>query len=219
MRDDIPVVIDRRLTPRGELVLRRAGSHFEVIANGTFLMDTRDGRSERALVAAALEGLARPRVLLGGLGVGFSLEEALRHDVTEVVVIELEPAVVEWAVGPLRECVERGLDDPRVHVMVGDLRELVPDLEPPFDAVCLDIDNGPGWTVHEMNASLYGDEGLAALGRLLRPGGRLSVWSSQDDEGFEARLGTLFGSVTTIRVPVPRGPDDVVYVASRIRRP
>ena len=88
------MVVDRRRTPRGELVLRRAGPHFEVIADGTFLMDTRDGRSERALVREALRGVERGRLLLGGLGVGFSLDEALSlPSLHEVVVVEIEPAV------------------------------------------------------------------------------------------------------------------------------
>jgi spermidine synthase len=216
--DQRPLVIDRRVTSRGDVVLRRAGDAFEVIANGTFLMDTRDGRSERALVAAALEGMTRPRLLLGGLGVGFSLDEALRRDVAEVVVVEVEPAVLEWAAGPLRGVVEHGLDDPRVRPVIADLREVLAELEPPFDAVCLDVDNGPGWLVHEDNAALYGREGLAAVARLLRPGGRLSVWSAQPDEEFEARLRQLFGRVETIHIPVARGPDDVVYL-SRTRRP
>ena len=209
-----PMVIDRRLTPRGELVLRRAGRHFEVIANGTFLMDTRNGQSERALVAAALEGMTLPRVLLGGLGVGFSLDEALRRDVAEVVVVEVEPAVLEWAAGPLRAAVEHGLDDPLVRPVIGDLREVLADLRPPFDAVCLDVDNGPGWLVHEANAALYVREGLAALAGLLRPGGRLSVWSAQPEAGFGARLRQVFERVDVIHIPVPRGPDDVVYVAT-----
>jgi len=215
-----PVVIDRRDTERGELVLRRAGADFEVIANGTFLMDTHDGRSERALVAAAVAGMRRPRVLLGGLGVGFSLDEALRHDPAEVVVVEIEPAVLEWAAGPLRDVVEHGVHDPRVRAVVGDLREVVAAPGPPFDAICLDVDNGPGWLVHEANAWLYGDEGLASLAALLRPGGRLSVWSAHDDAAFQRRLRRPFGSVSQIRVPVARGPDDVIYLAevSRSRR-
>ncbi|HET6847440.1 MAG TPA: hypothetical protein VFH74_01175 [Gaiellales bacterium] len=212
--DPRPVVVDRRVTPRGELVLRRTGDAFEVISNGTFLMDTRDGRSERALVAAALEGMAGARVLLGGLGVGFSLDEALRQDVTEVVVVEVEPAVLDWAAGPLRGAVEHGLDDPRVQPVVGDIREVMARLDASFDAVCLDVDNGPGWLVHDANASLYGAAGLEALARLLRPGGRLSVWSAQDDAEFEARLRSIFADVAVIRIPVPRGPDDVIYVAS-----
>jgi spermidine synthase len=211
--DDRPVVVDRRATPRGELVLRRAGDHFEVIANGTFLMDTRDGRSERALVATALNGLRRPRLLLGGMGVGFSLDEALRYDVAEVVVVEVEPAVLEWAAGPLRGVVEHGLADPRVRPVVGDLREVIGDLTPPFDAVCLDVDNGPGWLVHEGNAVLYDLDGLARLAALLCPGGRLAVWSAQPDDAFERRLEAVFDRVSAVRIPVARGPDDVVYLA------
>lgn len=212
--DPRPVVVDRRATARGELVLRRAGAAFEVISNGTFLMDTRGGRSERALVSAALEGTAGARLLLGGLGVGFSLDEALRHDVAEVVVVEVEPAVLEWAAGPLRGVVERGLDDPRVHPVVGDLRDVIAGMEGGFDAVCLDVDNGPGWLVHEPNASLYDAAGLEALAGLLRPGGRLSVWSAHEDGAFEARLREIFTEVAVTRIPVARGPDDVVYLAT-----
>src|SRR3954453_12279271 len=211
--EERPLIIDRRSTPRGELVLRRAGAHFEVIANGTFLMDTRDGRSERALVAAALDGLSRPRVLLGGLGVGFSLDEALRHDVAEVTVVELEPAVVEWAAGPLSAVVEHGLRDPRVRPVIGDLREVIAELDAPFDAICVDVDNGPGWLVHEGNASLYDVGGLTRLAALLNPGGRLAVWSARPDDEFEGMLRAVFERVSVIRIPVPRGPDDVVYLA------
>ena len=134
-----PVVVDRRDTPRGELVLRRAGEHHEVIANGTFMMDTRDGRSERALVREALAGLSGARLLLGGLGVGFSLDEALRGDrVSDVVVIELEPAVVEWAGTHLRRLNRHGVDDHRVRLVVGDLRRQLGRLGCEFDAICLD---------------------------------------------------------------------------------
>jgi spermidine synthase len=216
------VVIDRRHTERGELVLRRAGGHHEVIANGTFLMDTRDGRSERALVRESLAGGREgARLLLGGLGVGFSLDEALRHPVAEVVVVEVEPAVVEWARGPLRGAVEHGLDDPRVRLVVTDMREVIDGGGAPFDAVCLDVDNGPGWLVHEANAALYDDRGLASMAAMLRPGGRLGVWAAADDPAFEDRLRSSVGPVRTVRVPVDRGDDDVVYIAtvSRSRLP
>jgi spermidine synthase len=209
-----PVVIERRVTPRGELVLRRAGPHFEVIANGTFLMDTRDGRSERALVREALAGAGEARVLVGGLGVGFSLDEALAtEDVREVVVVELEPAVVEWARTHLRGVTRRGLDDPRVTLIVADLREALGALEGRFDAICLDVDNGPGWLVYDQNAGIYGDTGLAELEALLSPGGRLAVWAAAPDAAFERRLRSRFGAVRCVSVPVQRGPDDVIYVA------
>jgi spermidine synthase len=208
-----PLVIDRRAGVNGELVLRRAGPDHEVIANGTFLMDTRDGRSERALVREAVAGLERARVLLGGLGVGFSLAEALRApEVAEVVVVELEPAVVDWARTHLRPYGGAGLDDPRVRLLVADLDDALGTLEPPFDAICLDVDNGPGWLVHERNGRLYDDGGLGRLRRLLRPGGRLTVWAAAPDAAFEARLRTCFDVVHTFEIAVARGPADVVYV-------
>jgi spermidine synthase len=214
--DERPVVVERRRTERGELVLRRAGAHFEVIADGTFLMDTRDGRSERALVREALPDGAGLRVLLGGLGVGFSLDEALRQPrVAEVVVCEVEAAVVEWARTHLRGLCEHGLDDPRVRLVVADLRDALAASDAPFDAICLDIDNGPGWLVHPENAAVYADAGLLRLAGLLAPGGRLAVWAAAADEGFAARLRARFGAVRSVAIAVPRGPDDVVYVAER----
>jgi spermidine synthase len=214
--DRRPLVIERRTTPRGELVLRRAGRHFEVIANGTFLMDTRNGRSERVLVREALAGAADARVLVGGLGVGFSLDEALTTDgVREVVVVELEPAVIEWAGSHLRGVTRHGLDDPRVTLIVADLREALRALEGRFDAICLDVDNGPGWLVHDRNAGIYDDAGLAALEALLSRGGRLAVWAAAPDAAFEQRLRSRFREVRLVSIPVQRGPDDVVYVAER----
>jgi spermidine synthase len=212
---DRPVVVDRRQTPRGELVLRRAGEHFEVIANGTFLMDTRDGRSERALVREAIAGQTDVHLLLAGLGVGFSLDEALRTDaMAEVVVVELEAVVVEWVRTHLRGLTEHGLDDPRVRLVVADIRDVFETAEDVFDAICLDIDNGPGWLVHEANAEVYADGTLALIGRRLRAGGRLAVWAAAPDAEFEARLRSRFGEVATVSIPVARGPDDVVYVAT-----
>lgn len=212
---DRPVVVDRRQTPRGELVLRRAGEHFEVIANGTFLMDTRDGRSERALVGEAIAGKTDVRLLLAGLGVGFSLDEALRTDaVSEVVVVELEPAIVEWVGSHLRGLTEHRLDDPRVRLVVADIRDVLQTVDGEFDAICLDIDNGPGWLVHEANAEVYTDATLAVIGRRLRAAGRLAVWAAAPDDEFEALLRRRFGTVAMVSIPVARGPDDVVYLAT-----
>jgi spermidine synthase len=216
--DERPVIIDRRRGVLGELVLRRAGDHHEVIANGTFLMDTRDGRSERALVAEALRGTTGAHLLLAGLGVGCSLREALdARGVSEVTVVELEPAIVEWARTHLRAVAGDAVDDPRVRVIVGDLRARLGRLEGPYDAVCLDIDNGPGWLVHERNAWLYEDAGVAAMAGLLAPDGRLAVWSSDRDAAFEHRLRARFSEVRTIEIPVARGPADVIYAASSDR--
>jgi spermidine synthase len=214
MPSERPDVIDRRDGVNGELVLRRAGVDHEVIVNGTFLMDTRGGRSERALVREAVAGLRDARVLLGGLGVGFSLDEALRAPgVAKVLVCEIEPAVVEWAHTHLRGHGGAGLDDPRVSLAVGDLGDTLESLDGPLDAICLDVDNGPGWLVHERNRRLYADAGIALLRSRLRPGGRLTVWAAAADAEFEARLRDRFDAVRAVAIPVPRGDDDIVYVA------
>ena len=205
------VTVERLETPRGELALRRDGAHWEIVSNGMFLMDTRDGRSERELVRAALEGVPRPaRVLVGGLGVGFSLAEALADPgVAAVTVVEIEPAVVRWN----REHFGTPLDDPRVSVVVADLAEFLRAGDDAYEAICLDVDNGPDWTVVPANAALYGDEGLAALDARLAPGGALAVWSAGAAPGFEARLRARHRTVDTRLVEVPRGQPDVVWVA------
>jgi spermidine synthase len=195
-------------------VLRRAGEHFEVIAGGMFLMDTRDGRSERAMVREAIAGRDDARVLIAGLGVGFSLDEALGSNrVREVVVVEIEPAIVEWAGTHLASVNRHGIGDRRVALVVGDLRVVLDDIAGEFDAICLDTDNGPGWLVHPDNAGLYGDATLERLAGRLAPGGRLAVWSASPDDAFEQRLRARFADVGTVTVPVTRGEDDVVYLA------
>lgn len=207
------------MTARGELVLRRDGAQFEIISNGVFLMDTRDGRSERLLASAALAGRqAETRVLLGGLGVGFTLAEVLRHEhVTGVGVVEIEPAIVDWQRSHLGRFSGDGCDDPRVRLVCADLVGWLPSQEPRgYDVVCLDVDNGPQWTVMPANAVLYTDAGIAALRRVLRPGGVLAVWSAAADPEFEGRLRDAFdGGVQVRTVAVPRGEPDVVYLAAR----
>lgn len=219
------MVVDRAATPRGELVLRRAGAHHEIIHNGVFLMDTRGGASERLLVRAALEasGAAPAAVLIGGLGVGFSLVEALGHTQVEVVtVVEVEPAVIGWhrAGGWLAERSRGALDDPRTRTVCADVTTwLAQDRGGRgYDAICLDVDNGPEWTVSAANRGLYGDAGLAAVARRLAVGGALTVWSAMAAPAFERGLRRRFADVRVLEVPVERGRPDVVYVAARPRR-
>ncbi|KUP98315.1 spermine/spermidine synthase domain-containing protein [Thermobifida cellulosilytica] len=213
-----PVVVDRAPgASGGELVLRRVGADYEIISNGVFLMDTRDGRSERELVRACLRVLPADRtglrVLVGGLGVGFSAAEALACPrVALVRVVEVEPQVVAWHAGPLGEVAGRPLDDPRCRVVCADLVEWLADADERFDAVCLDIDNGPDWTVAEGNRRLYGPSGLDRLARVTAPGGAVAFWSAMPAPDFAALLGRRFGGVEEIRVPVRRGDPDVVYL-------
>jgi len=215
-----PVVIERAAGVGGELVLRRDGADYEIISNGVFLMDTRNGESERLLVRAAVEGLDGPvRLLIGGLGVGFSLAEALAlPHVTHITVIEREPAVIGWHTARLRPWSRGALDDPRVTVRCADLLDAVADPGTGrFDAVCLDIDNGPDWTVTPGNARLYAPTGLDLLTRRLTPRGVLAVWSAGAAPAFEALLRDRFARVDARPVPVPRGEPDVVYLAARPR--
>lgn len=210
------VVVERVVTPRGELVLRRAGAHYEIIHNGVFLMDTRDGASERLLVRAALDACPqrRVRVLIGGLGVGFSLDEALRHPaVTEVTVIEVEEAIIRWHATHFGPHAHTALEDPRTRVVNADLTAWLVEGADQFDAICLDVDNGPDWTVTAGNAVLYTEEGLSLLRRRLVPGGALAVWSAMAAPAFEAALRRHFVSAQVHLVEVPRGDPDHVYVA------
>lgn len=221
-------VYERRTGENGELVLRGDGRHFEIISNGVFLMDTRAGESERLLVRAALERARRPAtVLIGGLGVGFSLDEALRSPRTRAVtVIEREPAIIGWHVTHLRPYSGGAIDDPRVRVERADLLAWLRAAHVPahapahaggpevYDVVCLDIDNGPEWTVTEGNAALYGPAGLDLVAGSLRPGGVLAVWSANAAPAFEEALRERFTGVCALTVPVARGEPDVVYLAS-----
>jgi spermidine synthase len=208
------VTVDRVVTERGELVLRRRGEHYELISNGAFLMDTGAGESERTLVRAALAGARqRPRLLIGGLGVGFSLAEAVRSDAAEIVVVEIEPAVVAWHRTWLRPYAAGALDDPRVRVITADLTGWLASTTDRYDAICLDIDNGPDWTVFDSNGGLYDAAGLALLRSHLAPGGTLAVWSASASPRFATVLAEAVGPTRAVSVPVERGEPDVVYVA------
>ena len=216
--DPSPVVVDRREGPFGEVVLRRRGDRYEIIANGCFLMDTSDGRSERLLVTAALDALPavdRPRLLIGGLGVGFSLAEAAAEARwARITVVEREAAVIDWhRDGTLKPFSQGALDDPRVEVVHADLLDHLASGTEPYDALCLDVDNGPDWTVTDGNADLYRPRGLELLRSRLSPGGVLAVWSARQSRAFEERLRKHFPEVRTLRVPVPRGEPDIVHLA------
>lgn len=210
-------VIERSRTARGELVLQRRGKDFEIISNGTFLMATYNGESERRLVQAVLNTVQSPRsVLIGGLGVGFSLHEALQYEgVTQVDVFEIEPKIVEWNRERLGDIARRSIEDRRTRIRVGDFVDWLYhalDTIDAYDAICVDIDNGSDWTVHDSNAGLYSGAGLVRLSSLLRPGGAISFWNARRDLVFEQLLHAYFEVMELTFVEHPVGEPDVVYV-------
>ena len=208
-------VIERVAGCCGELVLLRGGGHHEIVANGVFLMDTRGGTSERLHVTAAADRMPPPgRMLIGGLGVGFSLAAALGHlRVSEVHVVEREPAVLRWNRGPLAATNGDALGDPRVRTYEADVVQWLADAPAgSLDAICLDVDNGPGWLVTPGNAWLYADAGLRAATRVLSPGGVLSIWGAAPMPAFVARMEDHFDDVDVTEVPASRGEPDVVVV-------
>jgi spermidine synthase len=209
--------VERVNTERGELVLRHDAGHYELISNGVFLMDTRSGASERTLVRAALAAAAPgARLLIAGLGVGFSLAEAVRSDLpAQIVVVEIEAAVVAWHATHLASYSAGALDDPRVRVVTADLGAWLATTDECFDVICVDVDNGPDWTVFDDNAALYGDAGTALLRARLDPGGVLAVWSASASAAYLARLTATIGPVETLLTEVDRGEPDVVYLARR----
>jgi spermidine synthase len=218
-------MIDRREGPYGEVALRRRGECYEIIANGCFLMDSSDGRSERLLVSAALDMLGQAdgvRVLIGGLGIGFSLAQASADPRPALIcVVEREQAVIDWHTGdgaPLRSFAGTGHDDPRTRLVRDDLLTHLRAAAERYDVVCLDIDNGPGWTVTDDNRGVYSPGGLTVIERALADPGILAIWSSAREPEFTRRLAARFARVVTLEVPVlpeRRGEPDVVILASR----
>ena len=192
--------VARAESERGELVLRErdapdGSSVLELRANGVFVMDTAETTSERALATEALRRHEDPqRVLVGGLGLGFTLAEVLEDDrVRHVVVAEIEPALVRW----LHEgTVPHGpalLSDRRVQVVTGDVAEILAAADAAYDLVLLDVDNGPGYLVHDANAALYGADLLAVTRRAVRPGGLCVIWSAARDEALREAMTSVFG--------------------------
>jgi spermidine synthase len=177
----------------GELALWNRGDEFTIRIDGEDLMGSLAYHSEEVLAQRGCEGLERvrgARVLVGGLGMGFTLKAALDAlaDDAEVDVAELVPAVVAWNRGPIAHLAGHPLDDSRVRVLEADVSQILGDARAWYDAILLDVDNGPDSLTTPSNGSLYSPEGIARSARALRRGGALAVWSVNDDLGFAERL-------------------------------
>jgi spermidine synthase len=196
------VEIARAETGRGELVLRErraenAPSSFELRANGIFVMDTLEVSTERALAGAALALVEEPRaVVVGGLGLGFTMHEVLADSRVETcAVVEIEQALVDW----MRDgTVPHGpalLADDRVRVVVADIAVALAEAPAEsYDLVLLDVDNGPGHLVHEGNQALYQAPFLDTVRAVLRPGGAVVVWSAAEAPELADTMRTVFGN-------------------------
>jgi spermidine synthase len=187
-------LIGETTTPDGSIMkLTRRTNEYIILANGRSLMSSRMHGSEEALATFGcrhLRSVERPCVLIGGLGMGFTLRATLdllpAH--ATVIVAELVPAVVEWNRGPLGPLAGHPLKDKRVRIESGDVGETVRTTLQRFDAVLLDVDNGPAALTSSDNSKLYDTRGLAAFHAALRDGGVLAIWSARDDRKFEQRL-------------------------------
>jgi spermidine synthase len=180
----------------GELVLLRRGAQLQLVCNGAFLIASCNQRSSRALVAAARPVLpARPLdVLIGGLGMGYALDEALDLPARSVTVAEYEPLIVDWFAAYMRERAARAESDPRARIVVADVADLL-DAPARYDLIALDTDNGPEWLVRAGNATLYEADGLARAARALRPDGVIVFWSPERYPRFEDALAGAFAAV------------------------
>ena len=187
-------LLGQTLTPDGtDMKLTRRDNEYIILANGKTLMSSRMHGSEEALATLAfrrVRTLEQPCVLVGGLGMGFTLRATLDFLPQEAVVVvaELVPAVVEWNRGPLGPLAGHPLKDKRVRVDVGDVAVTLRSSPGRFDAVLLDVDNGPAAFTALDNAGLYADRGLATARAALKTGGVLAVWSARDNRRFEQRL-------------------------------
>jgi spermidine synthase len=187
--------VDKTQVPGADVELRlmRRGSDFSMMLGQNELMNSRLSGSEEALATLAckrIEGVRRPHLLIGGLGMGFTLRAALAVLGSEarITVAELVPAVIDWARGPMAKLFGDSLTDPRATIREGDVGDVIRSSQAAFDAVLLDVDNGPEALIRKANDALYDSRGLSAIGRALRPGGVLAVWSSGPNLAFTKRL-------------------------------
>lgn len=207
----------------GELRLMRRGSEFSIKLDRNELMNNRLTGSEEALATLACEKLRdrpRPHILIGGLGMGFTLRAALKvlGPEARITVAELVPAVVAWARGPMAEVFGDCLSDPRVTIHETDVGDLIRSAGEIYDAILLDVDNGPEGLSRDANDALYDSAGLSAAYKALRKGGVLAVWSSTPNEKFTQRLrksGFVAHEMRVRAIRGKRGAQHMIWIATR----
>lgn len=201
-------IIDRATVGNDEFVLARHDGDWVVRVNSHILMSSRMHLSEEELAEQALALFQAPRaVLVGGLGLGFTLRAVLNRVASDAVVTvaELVPELVGWGRNQLAELNERPLEDPRCKVVVGDVLDTIRASRGAFDVILLDVDNGPVALSQASNQQLYSEQGIRACHQALRPAGVLAVWSSGPNARFEHRFAAAGFDVKMMRVPVRPG--------------
>jgi spermidine synthase len=187
--------LDTARVPGADVQLRlmQRGAEFSMRLGQNELMSSRLSGSEEALATLAcrrIEAVRSPHLLIGGLGMGFTLRAALAvlGSDARIMVAELVPAVIAWARGPMADIFGDSLDDPRASIREADVVDVIASHDSAFDAILLDVDNGPEGLIRKANDALYDLRGLTAIRRALRPGGVLAVWSSGPNPLFSKRL-------------------------------
>ena len=216
-RAAIPVeLVDTALLPDGgELLLWRRGDDYSIRFGEDELMGNQVRHSEEALATLVCERLSQgdARILIGGLGMGFTLGAALSSlsPAAEVVVAELVPEIVKWARGPLAHLFQDHLLDARLSLEMADVHDVIVRQEAAFDAILLDVDNGPDGMIHLPNERLYCDWGLRSARDALRAGGILAIWSAYTDDHFVDRLEKAGFDVEEVSIPALAGEEHVIH--------
>lgn len=209
----------------GELRFYKRGEDFaiEVAGMDGDLMNSAVHGSEELLAEMALKRLPSPltaRVLVGGLGMGFTLRAALKHTgpKSQVVVAELVPEVIEWNKGPLGEKAGNPMNDPRALVREGDVAAIIRERAEAYDTILLDTDNGPEGLTQDDNRKIYSEAGVRAIHACLRTGGVLAVWSTHPDKPFSRRLGMAGFKVEEVQVPATgtKGTKHTLWFAKKL---
>src|SRR6266849_2102511 len=217
--------IDTARVPGADVQLRlmQRGGEFSMRLGQNELMSSRLSGSEEALATLAcrrIEAVKRPHLLIGGLGMGFTLRAALAvlGPEARILVAELVPAVIAWARGPMAELFGDSLDDARASIRSADVVDVIQSHPSAFDAILLDVDNGPEGLIRKANDALYDPKGLKAIRRALRPGGVLAVWSSGPNPLFSKRLHDASFDVDEVAVRATakrRGARHVIWFATK----
>jgi spermidine synthase len=217
--------IDATRVPGAEVELRlmRRGAEFSMMLGPNELMNSRLSGSEEALATLAcrrIEAVQRPHLLIGGLGMGFTLRAALAvlGPEARITVAELVPAVIAWARGPMADLFGDSLTDPRASIVTADVVDVIDSHSADFDAILLDVDNGPEGLIRKANDALYDLKGLKAIRRALRPNGVLAVWSSGPNPAFSKRLRDAGFDVNEVAVRATTrrsGARHVIWFATR----